>query len=41
MDDRFLEKSYSQSMPQDWFQENPRELVSGSILKDLNEFWSE
>ncbi len=41
MDDRFLEKSYSQSMPQDWFRENPRELVSGSILKDLNEFWSE
>lgn len=41
MDDRFLEKSYSQSMPQDWFQENPRELVSGSILKDLSEFWSD
>lgn len=41
MDDRFLEKSYSQSMPQDWFRENPRELVSGSILKDLNEFWSD
>lgn len=41
MDDRFLEKSYSQSMPQDWFRETPRELVSGSILKDLSQFWSE
>jgi DNA excision repair protein ERCC-2 len=41
MDDRFLEKSYSQSMPLDWFLESPRELVSGSILKDLSEFWSE
>lgn len=41
MDDRFLEKSYSQSMPQDWFVDSPRELVSGSILKDLNEFWSD
>lgn len=41
MDDRFLEKSYSQSMPLDWFRETPRELVSGSILKDLSEFWSE
>jgi DNA excision repair protein ERCC-2 len=41
MDDRFLEKSYSQSMPQDWFQESPRELVSASILKDLGEFWSD
>ncbi len=41
MDDRFLEKSYSQSMPLDWFVESPRELVSGSILKDLSEFWSD
>ncbi|MES2528112.1 MAG: ATP-dependent DNA helicase [Bdellovibrionota bacterium] len=40
MDDRFLEKSYSQSMPLDWFTDSPRELVSGSIIKDLNEFWS-
>jgi DNA excision repair protein ERCC-2 len=39
MDDRFLEKSYSQSMPQDWFLESPRELVSGSILKDISQFW--
>ena len=40
MDDRFLEKSYSQSMPLDWFSESPRELVSGSIIRDLSEFWS-
>ncbi len=40
MDDRFLEKSYSQSMPLDWFTDSPRELVSGSIIKDLSEFWS-
>ncbi len=41
MDDRFLEKSYSQSMPQDWFKDSPRELVSASILKDVTEFWSD
>lgn len=41
LDDRFLEKSFSQSMPGDWFTESPRELVSGSILKDVREFWSE
>lgn len=41
MDERFLEKSYSQSMPRDWFLESPKELVSGSILKDLGAFWSD
>jgi DNA excision repair protein ERCC-2 len=40
MDDRFLEKNYSQSLPQDWFKDTPRELVSGSILKDVSNFWS-
>jgi DNA excision repair protein ERCC-2 len=39
MDSRFLEKSYSKSMPMDWFQEGPHELVSQSILKDLQDFW--
>jgi DNA excision repair protein ERCC-2 len=39
MDDRFLEKNYSQSLPQDWFNETPRELVSGSILSDVSNFW--
>ncbi len=40
MDGRFLENNYSQSMPLDWFQEHPRELVSTSILNDLETFWS-
>lgn len=39
MDDRFLEKSYGNSLPQDWFQESPRELVSSSILNDVRTFW--
>lgn len=39
MDDRFLEKSYSQSLPQDWFLEGPKELVSKSILSDVSDFW--
>lgn len=40
MDDRFLEKSYHQSLPQDWFNETPQELVSKSILSDVSDFWS-
>jgi DNA excision repair protein ERCC-2 len=40
MDDRFLEKNYSQSLPQDWFIETPRELVSKSILSDVSDFWN-
>ena len=39
MDDRFLEKSYSQTMPGDWFNDSPRELISTSILNDIAEFW--
>ena len=39
MDDRFLQKQYAQSMPGDWFEKDPRELTSQSILKDLEEFW--
>jgi DNA excision repair protein ERCC-2 len=39
MDDRFLQKQYAQSMPGDWFDKDPRELTSQSILKDLEEFW--
>jgi DNA excision repair protein ERCC-2 len=41
MDNRFLEKSYSKSMPNDWFIETPRELVSESILSDVENFWRE
>ena len=40
MDSRFLEKSYTQTMPKDWFLENPRELVSSQILKDVEDFWN-
>jgi DNA excision repair protein ERCC-2 len=39
MDSRFLHKSYSCSMPADWFEKNPNELVSKSILRDVTEFW--
>jgi DNA excision repair protein ERCC-2 len=41
MDNRFLDKSYSKSMPKDWFNETPRELVSESILSDVENFWNE
>lgn len=39
MDSRFLENTYSSTMPADWFDSSPRELVSRSILKDVREFW--
>ncbi len=39
IDDRFLNSSYSQCMPKDWFRESPHELVSRAILKDIQEFW--
>src|SRR5690606_19054883 len=41
MDSRFVESSYSKSMPQDWFNEHPTELVSKSILSEITEFWAE
>ncbi|MBN8542346.1 MAG: ATP-dependent DNA helicase [Deltaproteobacteria bacterium] len=40
IDDRFTQSSYAKSMPQDWFDESPRELVSTQILKDVADFWS-
>lgn len=40
MDRRFMQMSYTQSMPQDWFLDTPQELVSGQILKDVEEFWN-
>lgn len=39
MDDRFLDTSYSRTMPSDWFETDASELISGSILKDVQEFW--
>lgn len=40
LDQRFLEKSYAQTMPSEWFDENPFELISQKILQEINEFWS-
>jgi DNA excision repair protein ERCC-2 len=41
MDNRFMQPSYSRSMPTDWFKTSPQELVvSASLLKEISEFWS-
>ena len=40
LDDRFLNESYSKTFPQDWFTQSSRELVSQSILKDIQAFWA-
>lgn len=39
MDSRFMQDSYAKSMPQDWFDQSPQEMVSKSILKDISNFW--
>ncbi len=39
MDSRFTHGSYSKSMPQDWFDKSPLELVSQKILSDIEDFW--
>lgn len=39
LDDRFTQKSYSQSFPTDWFENSPGELVSKGILKEIETFW--
>lgn len=39
MDNRFLRPDYSQCMPQDWFKDDPNEIVSKSILNDVTKFW--
>lgn len=39
MDGRFTEPGYSRAMPADWFEADAKELVSGSILRDVAEFW--
>jgi DNA excision repair protein ERCC-2 len=39
IDPRFLQSSYAQSMPEGWFENTPQELVSQSIVKDLETFW--
>jgi DNA excision repair protein ERCC-2 len=40
MDGRFLQPSYGKSMPEDWFETSPQELVSRSILQEVRDFWS-
>ena len=40
MDNRFIQPSFAKSMPQDWFESDPREAVSEKILLDVSEFWS-
>ena len=39
MDSRFVEPAYACSMPADWFESEASELVSGSILKEVADFW--
>ena len=39
MDSRFVQTSYTRSMPTDWFIDSPRELVSNSIIKEVTSFW--
>jgi DNA excision repair protein ERCC-2 len=41
MDGRFLQEPYAQSLPDFWYNSNPRELVSASILADVRQFWKE
>ncbi|QEM68554.1 ATP-dependent DNA helicase [Geobacter sp. FeAm09] len=39
MDGRFLEPAFSQAMPADWFTADTGEAVSGSILREVADFW--
>jgi DNA excision repair protein ERCC-2 len=39
MDSRFIEPGYTRSMPADWFESDVLELVSGSILREIADFW--
>lgn len=39
MDGRFLAPSYTRSMPTDWFEASPSELVSDGILREVRAFW--
>jgi DNA excision repair protein ERCC-2 len=41
MDSRFLQNTYSATMPEGWFEKSPQELVSKQILHDLKQFWNE
>ncbi len=41
MDNRFIQPSFAKSMPQDWFNESPREAVSEKIIQDITDFWEQ
>ncbi len=41
LDNRFLHASYTQCMPQDWFENQASEIVSNSILQEVKDFWAE
>ncbi len=41
MDNRFVQPGYSRSMPKDWFVSDAVELVSGSILREVSNFWGQ
>jgi DNA excision repair protein ERCC-2 len=41
LDDRFLEKDYYEQYPKDWIESSPKELVSQSITKDIEDFWQQ
>jgi DNA excision repair protein ERCC-2 len=40
MDDRYLQTAFNKCMPADWFSADVSELVSQSILNDVNQFWN-
>ena len=40
LDERFVQESYSRSLPRDWFDRDVTELVSTAILQDVAGFWS-
>jgi DNA excision repair protein ERCC-2 len=39
MDERFMKKPYTESLPRFWYNESVQELVSSSILQDVADFW--
>lgn len=39
LDSRFLQNTYSATMPEGWFEESPQELVSKQIIHDVKQFW--
>lgn len=41
MDQRFIQKQYASAMPADWFEKQVGELVSSSIIADIESFWQQ